>query len=111
MLPLLALSLWFEGPAAIAALGSTSLAGWLAIAWQAWGNTLFGFGVWAWLLARHPAATVSPWALLVPVAGMTSSAIAYGEPMPPWKLTAGGLVLAGLAVNALWPRLQQRRRA
>ncbi|MCK7500411.1 MAG: hypothetical protein MZW92_66645 [Comamonadaceae bacterium] len=34
------------------------------------GNTLFGYAAWGWLLARHPAATVAPMALLVPVFGM-----------------------------------------
>jgi O-acetylserine/cysteine efflux transporter len=50
-------------------------------------------------------------ALLVPVFGMSASALALGEPMQPWKLGAGALVLAGLAVIVLWPRLTQRRRA
>ena len=27
-----------------------------------------------------------------------------GEPLPAWKLAAAGLVLAGLALNLLWPR-------
>ena len=45
-----------------------------SVAWQALGNTLFGYGAWNWLLARHPAATVTPAALLVPVFGMTASA-------------------------------------
>ena len=57
--------------------------------WQALGNTLFGYGVWNWLLARHPAATVTPMALLVPVFGMAASALSLGEPLPAWKLGAG----------------------
>ena len=28
-----------------------------------------------------------------------------GEPLPAWKLVAAGLVLAGLALNLLWPAL------
>jgi O-acetylserine/cysteine efflux transporter len=70
-----------------------------AVAWQALGNTLFGYGAWNYLLARHPAATVTPFALLVPVFGMTASSVLIGEPMPLWKLGATALVLAGLAVN------------
>ena len=48
---------------------------WAAVVWQAVGNTMFGYGVWGWLLARYPAATVAPLALLVPIFGMTSAAV------------------------------------
>jgi O-acetylserine/cysteine efflux transporter len=108
--PLLLLSLWLEGPARIAgALAGATWPAWLAVAWQAVGNTLFGYAVWGWLLARHPAATVAPMALLVPVFGMATSALTLGEALPAWKLGAAGLVIAGLAINLLWPRLVPRR--
>lgn len=54
--------------------------------------------------ARHPAATVAPMALGVPVFGMLASALVLGEALPPWKLGAAALVLAGLALNLFWPR-------
>jgi len=77
---------------------------WAAVAWQAVGNTLFGYGIWNWLLARHSAATVTPTALLVPVFGMTASALALHEGLPLWKLGAAALVMSGLAVNLLATR-------
>jgi O-acetylserine/cysteine efflux transporter len=77
---------------------------WLAVAWQAIGNTLFGYGVWNWLLARHSASTVTPTALLVPVFGMTASALALHEGLPIWKLGAAALVMGGLGVNLLATR-------
>lgn len=102
---LLALSLAFEGPASIAAsLLHASPGAWAAVAWQSLGSTLFGYGVWNWLLARHPAATMTPVALLVPVFGMASSSLLLGEAMPGWKLGAAALVLAGLALNTLASR-------
>ncbi len=104
--PLLALSLWFEGPARmLQAVQAAGAAAWLAVLWQSLGNSLFGYAAWGWLLARHPAATVVPTALLVPVFGMSASALALGEALPAWKLIAAALVLAGLAINLLWPRL------
>jgi O-acetylserine/cysteine efflux transporter len=105
--PLFALSWFFEGPPASMwhTLQQASALTWASVAWQAVGNSLFGFGVWNWLLSRHPAAVVAPMALLVPVFGMSASALALGEPMQPWKLGAGALVMAGLAVIVLWPRL------
>ncbi len=105
--PLIALSLFFEGWDAIsAALRAADAATWAAVAYQSWGNSLFGFAAWGWLLARHPAATITPMALLVPVFGMGTSALWLGESLPPWKLAAAALVLAGLAINLLWPRLR-----
>ncbi len=106
--PLLALSLLLEGPAAIGqALAGADTVIWASVLWQAIGNTLFGYGAWNWLLARHPAASVAPTALLVPVFGMGSSALMLGEAMPAWKLQAGALVLTGLAVIIFWPRLRK----
>ena len=107
--PLLLLSLAFEGwPAMRAGLTHNSVTAWAAVFWQAWGNTLFGYAAWAWLLSRYPAATISPIALLVPVIGMGSAAWMLGESLPAWKLTAALLVMAGLALNTLWPRWKAR---
>lgn len=107
--PLLLLSLWFEGPAAVwQGVARAGWGTWLAVAWQALGSTLFGYAAWAWLLARHPAATVTPWALGVPVFGMASAALAFGEPMPASKLAASAMVIAGLALTVLWPRWRGR---
>ena len=104
--PLLVLSLAVEGPAAISrALAAAGAGTRAAVLWQAAGNTLFGYAAWGWLLARHPAATVAPMALLVPVFGIGASAIALSEPLPAWKLGAAALVIGGLALNLLWPRL------
>jgi O-acetylserine/cysteine efflux transporter len=105
--PLIALSLAVEGWDAIsAALVTADAAAWAAVAWQAWGNSLFGYAAWGWLLARHPAATITPMAMLVPVFGMGAAALWLDESLPGWKLTAAALVLAGLAINLLWPRLR-----
>ena len=109
--PLVVLSLLIEGPAAIVqGLRSADLGTWAAVLWQSAGNTLFGYAAWAWLLARHPAATVAPMALGVPVFGMAASAWWLGEPLPAWKLLAAALVMSGLALNLFWPQLRARLR-
>jgi O-acetylserine/cysteine efflux transporter len=81
------------------------------VLWQTVGNTLFGYGAWGWLLARHQAAHVAPLALLVPVFGLATSALVLGEPLQSWKLSAFGLVMAGLTIGLLWPRLASRIRS
>jgi O-acetylserine/cysteine efflux transporter len=107
--PLAALSLTLEGwPRIAAGLAEADWATWAAVLWQSIGNTMFGYAVWAWLLARYPAATVAPFSLLVPVFGMGAVGALLGEPLPPWKLTAAALVMGGLALNLLWPRLRRR---
>jgi O-acetylserine/cysteine efflux transporter len=108
--PLLALSLLIEGwPAISGAIHEAGPVAWFAVLWQSVGNTMFGYAVWAWLLARHPAASISPIALLVPVFGMAASAWWLNEPLPLWKLAAAALVLCGLGLNFFWPLLMARR--
>ena len=108
--PLLLLSWWTEGWTAMqAGLAHAEHFTWLAVMWQAWGNTLFGYAAWGWLLARHAASTITPMALLVPVFGMGASAWWLNEPLPAWKLSAAALVMTGLSLNVLWPHWVQRR--
>ena len=106
--PLFALTLIFEGgPRVVAAVAGAGITAWAAVAWQAIGNTIFGYGAWGWLLVRYPAGSVAPMALLVPVFGMGSAALFLGELLPGWKLLAAGLIIGGLAVNLFGPRLVQ----
>lgn len=108
--PLLLISLVIDGPDAIGqALAHASSWGWLASIWQGVGNTVFGFGVWGWLLARHPAVTITPMALLVPVFGILSSVLLLGEALPAWKIIATGLVLGGLSLNVYASRTGGKR--
>jgi len=106
--PLLAFSLVFEGwPAIRTGLVKADAVTWAAVVWQAVGNTMFGYAVWGWLLARYPTATIAPMSLLVPVFGMAASAVFLHEALPAWKLAAAGLVMAGLALNTFWPRVRE----
>ena len=108
--PLLALSWVFEGSHAMFdGIRQAGLATWGTVLWQSVGNTLFGYAAWAWLLARHPAATISPMALLVPIFGMGASALWLGEPLPAWKIIAALAVMAGLVINFAWPAWVGRR--
>ena len=107
--PLFAISFAFEGSsAAWQAVTHASVIAWAAVEWQAVGNTLFGYAAWSWLLARYDAATVAPYALLIPVFGMGSSALLLGEPLPPWKLAAAAMVLGGITLITLASRYHSR---
>jgi len=50
-------------------------------------------------------ASIAPMSLLVPVFGIAASALWLGEPLQAWKLEAMGLVLLGLFINVMWPKL------
>ncbi|MQQ99985.1 EamA family transporter [Glaciimonas soli] len=98
--PLLLVSFLLEGTSnwAIAANNVT----WLSagtILFQAYPNTILGFGIWAILMRKYPTATIAPFSLLVPVVGMLSAALVLGEPLEWWKIVAGVLVLTGLVLN------------
>ena len=110
--PLVLIALIFEG--GVAHLWDVSLAAplgaWVGVLWQSWANTLFGYAAWGWLLSKHPAALVAPAPLLVPIFGMGASAFFLGEALPPWKVEAASLVIAGLIINLFWPSLQAQVR-
>ena len=110
--PLLAGSFLLEGWTAIAhGFADADLATAAAVVWQAVGNTLFGYAVWGWLLSRYPVAAIAPMSLLVPVFGIAASALWLGEPLQSWKLQATALVLIGLCINLMWPKIAAMRRA
>ena len=108
-LPLICLSLAIDGPGPLAALAHPSLKLVLSVAVLAYAGTVFGFGVWARLLAHYSAATVSPFALLAPVVGMLAGKVVFGEPSRPVELFGGVLVMAGLALNVFGDWLMRRR--
>ena len=98
--PLVLMAWYFDGMDGIAQnIRQASLMTWVAVLWQSIGNTLIGYGLWNLLLNRYSAAIVTPWALLVPVFGMSASAVLLGEPVLWWKLLAMALIFAGLALN------------
>ena len=108
--PLLLFTLALEGwDADVHAIAAASLGAWAAVAWQAVGNTLFGYAAWSWLLTRYDASVVAPYALLIPIFGIGSSALLLGEPLPPWKLVAAAMVLGGITLNTVVGRGSPRR--
>jgi O-acetylserine/cysteine efflux transporter len=101
-LPLLGLSLLFEGPGEIgAALAGVDAAAIGALLFVALVSGLFGFAVWTTLLKRHTAAAVTPFALLVPVFGIASAALLLGERPSALELGGAALICAGLAATLL----------
>lgn len=110
--PLLLASLLIEGPAAWVQAGENLT--WLSlgtILFQSYPSTIIGFAVWSMLIRKYRAATIAPLALLIPVAGILSAALVLDEALQWWKLTAGVLVLGGLAINQFGGRWLHKKTA
>ncbi|WP_078966133.1 EamA family transporter [Streptomyces sp. WM6378] len=102
VLPLLVLSLLFEGPGRAAeALAGFDWSGAGALVYVAWISTVFGFGAWGMLLRRYPASSVAPFSLLVPVFGMSSAAVLLGESVTPLRWCAAALLVGGVGLTSL----------
>ena len=70
-----------------------------SVAYLALASTLLGYGLWTKLLQRYSVGTVAPLSLLVPVIGIVSGMLAFGERpvLQHWLGTLG--VLVGMAIN------------
>ncbi|MFC9244432.1 EamA family transporter [Streptomyces sp. NPDC057136] len=102
VLPLLGLSLLFEGWDRDAeALAALDWSGFGSIVYVAWISTVFGFGAWGFLLRHHPASSVAPFTLLVPVFGMSSAALLLDESVSPLRWCAAALLVGGVALTSL----------
>ncbi|MEN8236469.1 MAG: EamA family transporter [Pseudomonadota bacterium] len=105
-LPMFALSLYFEGWTQIvhccqcmswisaAAIGYTSLV-----------STLLGLSVWAYLMNRNDPSHVVPFSLMIPVFGLSSTALFLGESLDFITVSACTVVMLGLGINQ-WPVLK-----
>ncbi|WP_375450784.1 EamA family transporter [uncultured Devosia sp.] len=109
-IPMLALSLLFEGPQAFAALGTVSLLAIGSVLFIAYGSTLLGYGAWAVLLGRHPASLVAPFSLLVPVVGFAAAMVLLGEAVSGLEIFGSALIFLGLVINVFGRRLLARLR-
>lgn len=67
-------------------------------------STLGGYGAWAWLLARYKAATVAPFALLVPAIGATTAALVLGERFDAARILGMALLVLGVAGSVFGAR-------
>jgi O-acetylserine/cysteine efflux transporter len=107
--PMFVLSLLFEGPGRIGRSFST------LTSWSAWASVfallyiavvaaLVGYGIWNTLLSRNPSSQVAPFAMLVPVIGVLSSWVAFGERISAVEVIAGAAVIGGVLYGSRPPR-------
>lgn len=99
--PLLVLSLLFESDS-WPAMSEIGIGGVWALVYVTFVGTVLGFAGWGFLLARQGAGRVAPFALLVPIVGMASSAMILGESFGPVRLLGASLVIAGLCLSVFF---------
>lgn len=81
----------------------------LSLVYLAFVATIIGYGIWGALLGRYETWRVAPLSLLVPVVGMTSSALFLGETLTLLQLLGALLVMAGLYINVFGLRVWRRK--
>lgn len=99
--PMFLLSLIFEGRHRIGA-SFTALAdpqAWISVLGLLYIviiAALIGYGIWNTLLARNPSSQVAPFSMLVPVVGVLSSWLMFGERISVVEVIAGLAVIGGV---------------
>lgn len=90
------------------ALRTASWAAWGGAAYAAVMSSLFGHGVFYWLVQRHPVSTLTPYLLLTPVIAVGLGILFWGDEPGPRLYLGGAMVLAGVLVIAA--RAKQKAR-
>ncbi|QXZ10341.1 EamA family transporter [Comamonas sp. Y33R10-2] len=100
ILPFTALAIWQDGwdgvTGQISAMNGTA---WFAIGYLALLATLLAYSLWTQLLQRLPAATVTPFSLLVPVIGLLAALIVLDEHPTGFQWLGAAIVLCGMLIN------------
>jgi len=102
-IPMFVISWFVEGPERIGTSLTTAftleaLPSVLALLYLILIATLLGYGIWTGLLAKYPSSTVAPFSMLVPVIGVFSAWVAFGETIDLVELVAGAAVVLGVLV-------------
>jgi O-acetylserine/cysteine efflux transporter len=106
-LPLLALALVTDGPAAtLHALIHMSLTGLVCMLALGVVSTSIAYWLWGRLLRDYSPAQVVPFALLVPFVGAAASSLVFGERFGPLRLSGMVIVVCGIAIMLLSKRPQ-----
>ncbi|WP_226648565.1 EamA family transporter [Microbulbifer variabilis] len=104
-IPLFTLSYFLETQDPLTLIISTNAKTWLSLAFVSYISTLIAFAIWGKLLRAHSAATVTPFALLIPVVGVITSSIILDEKLETIEIIGFTLIMAGLICNSLYSKL------
>lgn len=104
ILPMYLLSFIYEGPEALPnMLAQMTALGWACLLFTVCGATWVGSTLWGILLRTYNASVVAPFALLIPVFGITFGHIFLAEQFNFITYAACGVVFLGLVINQWRP--------
>ena len=109
--PLFLASMVIEGTAFAIPTTMPSVSAIGAVLFMAYFATVFAFTAWNWLLQQYPAATVTPFALLIPIFGFSSMAVVFGERIGVLTMLGALVVFIGLAINVFGAKLFSSRKS
>ncbi len=81
-----------------ASLEAATWHGWLSIVYSAVMSSIIAYGIWYWLLQRHPINTVVPYSMLNPLLSVLFGIVLIGELPAPIKLVGALVMMAGVAL-------------
>ncbi|MCK0208844.1 EamA family transporter [Starkeya koreensis] len=81
-----------------ASLGSAGWHGWFCVAYSAIGSSIIGYGIWYWLLQRHPISVVVPYSMLNPLLTVLFGIVLIGDDPSPVKIIGALVMVAGVAL-------------
>ncbi|MCK0195513.1 EamA family transporter [Ancylobacter sp. 6x-1] len=96
--PQLMLASFFLEHDQLASLHTASWHGWLCIVYSAIMSSIIAYGIWYWLLQRHPINTVVPYSMLNPLLSVLFGILMLGELPAPVKLVGSVVMMAGVAL-------------
>ena len=96
--PQLALVSWATEHGQIAAIAGAGWRLWASVAFQALLVTIFGYSVWYRLMRRFSVNHVMPFTLLVPLFGVLSGVVVFGDELTPLMLIGGICTIVGVAI-------------
>ncbi|MEM9523596.1 MAG: EamA family transporter [Pseudomonadota bacterium] len=76
-----------------------------SLMYLAYATTLLGYGIFSYMIRQHGLAKVAPFTLVVPVFGIIGSYLMFDDTFNAPKVIAIALILSGLAIIVLKPRL------
>ncbi|MDP4795598.1 MAG: EamA family transporter [Rhodospirillales bacterium] len=93
----------------IASIQSADLLFWCSFAYMVVASSIFGYGLWYYLLNRYDVTAVAPYNLLVPLIAVTSGVMIMGDELTPIKIIGGGMILAGVTLITVRQIVLSRR--
>ncbi len=98
---LLLLSYFLEPEPWLPLLTSAPLTSLLGLTYTVCASTLLAYGLWYFLLSRHPVSQVTPFSLLTPVFGIACGELFFHETLTSSVLLGGAITILGVAIIVL----------